>query len=148
MTSVKEAHGTCLCGAVHLTVKAMSQQVGACHCNMCRKWSGGPFFAVDCGNGVDFEGDENISVFSSSDWAERGFCCKCGTHLFYRLKQNQQHFIPVGLLEESDTLIFEEQVFIDEKPSFYSFANKTHNLTGQELFDKFMNEETQEAPDR
>jgi len=34
--------------------------------------------AVDCGEDVAFEGEENISVFSSSEWAERGFCNKCG----------------------------------------------------------------------
>lgn len=147
MTSIKTSQGSCLCGAVHLTVKAMSQNVGACHCNMCRKWSGGPFLAVDCGDGVIFEGNENISVFSSSDWAERGFCHNCGTHLFYRLKQNQQHFIPIGLLEESDSLVFDHQVFIDEKPPFYGFENKTHNMTGQELFDQFMKAENQEASD-
>lgn len=138
MTPVKEAQGSCLCGAVQLTIKAMSQQIGACHCNMCRQWSGGPLLAVDCGDDVVLAGDENIAVFNSSDWAERGFCRQCGTHLFYRLKQNQQHFIPVGLLTESDTLVFDHQVFIDEKPSYYDFANKTHNMTGQELFDQFM----------
>lgn len=137
MASVKASHGHCLCGAVKITVEAMSQNVGACHCSMCRTWAGGPLLAVDCGDSIEFSGHEHVAVFNSSDWAERGFCRTCGTHLFYRLKQNGQHFIPVGLLEESGTLIFDHQVFIDEKPTYYCFANKTHDMTGQELFEQF-----------
>lgn len=31
----------------------------------------------------------------------------------------------------------ESQVFIDEKPAYYEFTNKTKNLTGAELFALF-----------
>jgi hypothetical protein len=92
---------------------------------------------IACGTAVSFGGEENVSVFDSSAWAERGFCSKCGTHLFYRLKETGQHMIPVGLFESDDKLVFESQVFIDEKPGFYSFANETKNMTGAELFAKF-----------
>lgn len=92
---------------------------------------------VDCGPAVSFEGDEHVSVFDSSEWAERGFCRECGTHLFYRLKGTGQHMIPVGLFEGEDNLVFKSQVFIDEKPAFYSFANETQDMTGAELFAKY-----------
>ncbi|NIT13149.1 MAG: GFA family protein, partial [Candidatus Dadabacteria bacterium] len=52
---------------------------------MCRKWCGGPLMAVNCGTDVTFEGEDNITVYDSSSWAERGFCSGCGSHLFYRL---------------------------------------------------------------
>ena len=29
------------------------------------------------------------------------------------------------------------QIFIDEKPAYYDFANKTHNMTGAEVFAQF-----------
>jgi hypothetical protein len=101
---------------------------------MCRKWGGGPLLAVDCGADVVIEGEENVGVYDSSQWAERGFCTRCGTHLFYRLKQNQQYHIPAGLLDGCDDLVFESQVFIDEKPGYYAFANETKNMTGAEIF--------------
>jgi hypothetical protein len=132
-----EHHGTCLCGAVRVAAKTKSNNIGACHCTMCRKWGGGPIFAVECGSEVDFEGAEHISIFNSSEWAERGFCRKCGTHLFYRLKLEGHYAIPVGLFDGSDEWIFAEQIFIDQKPSFYSFAEKTKNLTGEEVFAQF-----------
>jgi hypothetical protein len=101
---------------------------------MCRRWGGGPFMEIDCGADVDIGGEDNVSVFDSSDWAERGFCRNCGTHLFYRLKGSGQHMVPVGLFEDSASLVFKGQVFVDEKPEYYEFANKTKDLTGAEIF--------------
>jgi hypothetical protein len=132
-----EHRGTCLCGAVRVAAKTKSNNIGACHCTMCRKWGGGPLFSLECGSEVDFEGAEHISVFSSSEWAERGFCRECGTHLFYRLKQEGRYEIPVGLFDGSDEWRFAEQIFIDEKPFFYSFAEKTKNRTGEEVFAQY-----------
>ena len=134
MANELEKQGSCLCGAVKVSAKAKSNHVDACHCNMCRKWTGGPLLAIQCGGDVNFEGSENISVFSSSEWAERGFCSKCGTHLFYRLKEANYYAIPAGLLDDEESFVLELQIFIDEKPSFYSFANKTKNMTGEEVF--------------
>lgn len=144
MTNEVERRGSCLCGAVSVAIKTKSNNVDACHCNMCRKWTGGaPLFAIECSGDVNFEGDENISVFDSSEWAERGFCSKCGTHLFYRLKQQQYYAVPVGLLDESENFVLEQQIFIDQKPHFYTFANETKNMTGEEVFAQFLASENE-----
>ncbi len=132
-----QGKGSCLCGAVGVMAKNISNNVGACHCGMCRKWCGGPLMAVNCGAEVSFKGEENITVYDSSYWAERGFCGKCGSHLFYRLKQTGQHIIPAGVFDDQDSFIFDNQVFIDKKPSFYSFANKTNDMTEAEVFEKY-----------
>jgi hypothetical protein len=137
MAGETERRGSCLCGAVRIAIKTTSKSVSACHCNMCRKWGGGPLFAIECGSDVQFDGTDNISVFSSSVWAERGFCCTCGSHLFYRLKQEGHYAVPVGLLDDGEPWVFDQQIFIDEKPSFYSFANQTKNLTGAEVFAQY-----------
>jgi len=92
---------------------------------------------VACGSTVIIDGEEFVSIYDSSEWAERGFCSKCGTHLFYRLKQGQQHMVPVGLFDDDEQLVFESQVFIDSKPSYYEFSNSTKNMTGAELFAKY-----------
>ena len=137
MTDENKRTGSCLCGAVRVTATNPSNKVGACHCGMCRKWGGGPFMEIDCGTDVTFDGEENITVYNSSSWAERGFCRKCGSHLFYRLKENRQYMIAVGLFDDQDGLVFESQVFIDKKPSFYSFANKTNNMTEAEILELY-----------
>jgi len=92
---------------------------------------------MSCGSDVTIDGEDFVSVYDSSEWAERGFCRKCGTHLFYRLKEGQQHMVPVGLFEDDADLVFESQVFIDSKPGFYEFTNKTQDMTGAELFAKY-----------
>lgn len=137
MSDISAAQGSCLCGAVHLSAKAVSHQVGACHCSMCRKWTGGPLLAVDCGSDVVFDGQDNIATFDSSAWAERGFCKKCGSHLFYRLKAQNQYIVPVGLFDNLASFVFDHQIFIEEKPAFYAFANETKNMTGAEVFAQF-----------
>ncbi len=115
----------------------MSIHAGTCHCGMRRKWAGGPLLAVDCGTEVSFSGEEYIKVYSSSDWAERGFCGQCTSHLFYRLKENNQHIMPVGLFKKLDDIEFDHLVFIDDIPKYYDFANKTKNITGGKVFTQF-----------
>ena len=137
MNSTIEASGSCLCGAIKVAAKTMDPKVGACHCNMCRKWTGGVFLVVDCKKEVEFSGKENITTFSSSDWAERGFCSKCGTHLFYRLKESNQHFMSPELFDDNTKFHFSHQIFIEEKPEYYAFANETENMTGEEVFAQF-----------
>ncbi len=134
MSNANVAQGSCLCGAVNLSTTSMNNHVAACHCSMCRKWGGGPLLGVECESDLSFSGKENIGVYQSSEWAERGFCKKCGSHLFYRFKKNHHYYIPVGIFDNSEGLVFEHQVFIDEKPEYYSFANETKNMTGAEIF--------------
>ena len=129
--------GSCLCGSVKVKAPEVSSKVWACHCSTCRKWGGGPFMSVDCGFDVTFEGKENISVYDSSKWAERGFCKNCGSHLFYRIKSNKQYSMPVGIFDKNEGYTFDIQVFIEEKPKYYCFSNETRKLTGEEAFSEF-----------
>ncbi len=130
--------GTCLCGSVTFKTDAPLDTFGACHCSMCRKWGGGPYLEVECkGAGVKIEGEENVSVFKSSDWAERGFCKNCGTHLFYRVAAMNQYHVPLGLFGDAVSPEFNLQVFIDKKPDYYSFNQETKNFTEAEVFEMF-----------
>lgn len=137
MSESFEVSGQCLCGAVRLTARVARPVVDACHCSMCRRWSGGPMMAVEADGEVAFEGEGNVAVHASSDWAERGFCRQCGTHLFYRLKAHVHYALPVGLLDTPLDWAFKTEIFVDEKPGFYEFANETRRMTGQEVFEAF-----------
>ena len=133
-TSLK---GHCLCGAIQVEAHNVAPHIGACHCEMCRRWTTSPMQTIDCGTDVSFQGEEHIGVYSSSDWAERGFCKQCGSALFYRIKQSGHHFMAAGLFSNLDGFVFDHEVFIDEKPEFYSFANNTQKMTGEEVFAYF-----------
>jgi hypothetical protein len=46
MSETTERRGHCLCGAIQIAAKTAGNRVGACHCNMCRRWGGGPFMEM------------------------------------------------------------------------------------------------------
>lgn len=140
MSNTLKTSGSCLCGEVTVHAQSASLDVGACHCSMCRKWTGGPLLAIDCNTNVSFSGEDNISTYASSDWAERGFCAKCGSHLYYKLKLNGQYIVPAGLFDNETAFNFDHQIFIEEKPTYYDFANNTKNMTGEEVFAQFSGE--------
>jgi len=127
--------GHCLCGAVKFTANE-AKDIGVCHCGFCRRWGGGPLLAVHCGSGVAFDGGDNITVFASSEWAERGFCKRCGTHLYYKLLPTGEYFVPAGAFDSDDFRIA-TQIYVDRKPDYYSLANQTPMLTEQQVLDQF-----------
>lgn len=131
------ATGSCLCKAVSFQFPIKEKIFDACHCGMCRKWTGGPAMMVDASLGIKFQGEEFVSVYESSEWAERGFCKKCGTHLFYRLKEGNFLNVPFGTIDNSDDFEFKVQIFIDKKPNNYNFAEKTEQLTEAQVFAMF-----------
>lgn len=136
-----KASGKCLCGSIELEVELSNTEVAACHCSMCRTWSGGPLLAVDGGDSLKISDESSVSKYQSSEWAERGFCANCGTHLFYLLKPANQYHLPAGLLDIDSEYSFTHQIFIDEKPEYYCFSNETQNMTGAEVFAHFESEQ-------
>lgn len=131
----KASLGKCLCEKIKIHVDEMNPSLGACHCDTCRKWSAGPFLAVQC-NGIRIEGQDFMGIYNSSDWGERGFCKNCGSILFYRSKDHKFYSISSELFNTPE-FTFETQIFIDRKPKYYEFANKTHTMTGAEVFAAF-----------
>lgn len=128
-------NGHCLCGSVRL-VSPAAREIGACHCGFCRRWGGGPLLAVHCGPDVQVEGIDHVSVYSSSEWAQRAFCSQCGTHLYYKLLGTGEYFVPAGLFDGSDFELV-SQIYVDNKPSYYEFANQTPMLTEQQVIEQF-----------
>lgn len=128
--------GECLCGAVKFKTDDAEQEHILCHCKMCQRWSGGPFITISATN-VIFEGEENLSRFQSSPWAERGFCNKCGSSLFYRRSKSDQYSMCIGVFDETDDFVMDEEIFIDRKPASYSFAGDHPRLTEAEAMAKY-----------
>ena len=145
MAGTSPMQGGCLCGAVRFTAAPKDREVGACHCSMCRKWTAGPFMVLDCTDTMKIEDTSSLGVYRSSEWAERCFCKKCGTALCYRLVGTGQHYVSAEAFDDRSGYALMSQVFIDEKPSYYDFANKTHNMTGAEVFAAFAPPEAGQA---
>lgn len=128
--------GACLCGAVKFSATAAGPDVVACHCDMCRRWSAGPYMELTC-QSVTFEDKEHIGRIRSSEWAERGFCTKCGSNLFYHIVDSSDYQMAAGLFDDQSMLRMSLQVFTDRRPDFYEFANKTKMMTEAEVIAMF-----------
>ena len=57
--------------------------------------------------------------------------------LFYRLVDKGFYAVSAEAFDERGGFAFTSQIFIDEKPAYYDFANQTHNMTGAEVFAAF-----------
>lgn len=130
--------GHCLCGAVRFTATPQRMDMGVCHCSMCRRWSGGTFMAVDCGSSVKVEDDSRLGIYTSSDWGERVFCKSCGTTLFWRMRDGSDTVVAAQAFEDPGAFSFASQIYIDEKPENYDFANETRKMTGPEFLAAIM----------
>lgn len=126
------ATGTCLCGAVRFEADGVETHIHSCHCGMCRRWSGGPLLAAGVGS-VRFEGEDKITRYQSSAWAERGFCSACGSNLFYRLKETDQYVLCTGAFDDESAFELVGEIYIDEKPPGYGFAGDHPRQTGEEF---------------
>ncbi|WP_136657013.1 GFA family protein [Nitratireductor sp. XY-223] len=127
----------CLCGAVRFSAVPANANTSVCHCHMCQRWAAGPFFGVHCRDTVEFETSDDLERFESSQWAERGFCRKCGTSLFWNLRGKADYHVSLTAFEPRPDAKFTDEIFIDEKPDCYAFANDTKKLTGAQVFAMF-----------
>jgi len=141
MASGHEVTGRCLCGAVRYHAALKNLEIGACHCSMCRRWTSGPLLAVEPEGAVVFDNEEQIGAYCASEWGERGFCRTCGTNLFWRMQDGSHVVICAGTLDDASGLRLTTEIFVDEKPAYYDFANETNKLTGQQVFEMFAPEQ-------
>ncbi|WP_373635809.1 GFA family protein [Yoonia sp. SS1-5] len=131
-----------MCGAVSVTVKTPGEQLHACHCDQCRNWTGSMLLSVSAPvDQVDLTGP--VKTFRSSDWAERGWCDRCGTSLFYRTTDPEQAYygLATGLFPNAGDLPLKLEYFIDNKPDGYAFSGDHQRMTKAETLAKFAPDE-------
>lgn len=124
--------GQCLCGAVSITVHGMRGEVDICHCTMCQRW-GGVFYAGVKGDRAEVNGEEAVTIYRSSRWAERAFCKHCGSNLWYCFTPTGNRSFLAGLFDLPAGFGIEQQIFVDEKPDWYDLAQASPMKTGPEI---------------
>ena len=129
--------GGCLCGAVSFAGALRKGRVlDACHCSMCRRWSGSPFLGVELSSFKVNDGSV-VNRYRSSDWAERWSCKRCGSALVYKFLPGDWFTVGYGFLDDQTGYEFTTEIYIDEKPDAYAFANDTCKMTGAEVIAAF-----------
>lgn len=81
------ASGGCLCGAVRFTARFPSKWVAHCHCTRCQRAHGAPFvtWAGFKAERVAIEDpDQALRWHEGLAGAQRGFCSRCGSPMFFR----------------------------------------------------------------
>ena len=74
--------GACLCGSVKIRVGRHRAEIGACHCDRCRIWSGA-LFAVFAAPPEAVTVTGPVTTYPG-EIAERAFCGICGSNLWMR----------------------------------------------------------------
>lgn len=109
--------GHCLCGAVTITLAGEHDpRVGACHCRMCQRWSGGLFLCFNARAGaVTVTGE--VARFRSSAFAERAFCPRCGSHLWFNDVEEgaepENYELMPGLFDAARSWPLRSEIYVD-----------------------------------
>ncbi len=126
--------GKCLCGAVTVTITPKEPTLHACHCGMCRRWTGSALVGTAVApDSISFEGP--VRSRQSSDWAARDWCDACGSTLWYRVTIPEHAFyhVAAGLFENAGGMELTSEIFIDRKPSGYAFSGDHEVKTQAEM---------------
>lgn len=124
--------GHCLCGAVTITLTGTHKEIDVCHCEMCARWGGAMYAGLES-DGFAVTGEDSISTYQSSEWAERAFCSKCGSNLWYRFKPTGACTFVAGLFDVPDGFGIKQQIFVDEKPDWYDLVQQSPMKTGADI---------------
>ena len=94
-------HGGCLCGTVRYEAKPVSREGYYCHCRMCQLAFGNTRAAF-----LNLRKDEvrwtgaAPSCYSSSKFAKRGFCGRCGTPMSFEYLDSERMDLSIGSLDD------------------------------------------------
>jgi len=93
--------GGCQCGRVRYALYTEPIKADICHCRMCQRALGNLFMAVASVKQSDFAWTRGEpATYRSSSAAERGFCGRCGTPLYFRYVAEDIILPTLGSLDE------------------------------------------------
>ena len=101
------AAGACLCGAVGFVATLPSRWVAHCHCSRCRRAHGAAFVTfvgLDADKVELRDADARLTWYRAETGAERGFCARCGSTLFFRSSRwpGELHAALANFVDEVD----------------------------------------------
>ena len=123
--------GGCLCGAVRYQVTGPLRDVINCHCSMCQRLHGafGPHSKAR-NTSISITNDTGLGWYKTSDIAQRGFCRKCGSSLFWQPFGQDATGIVAGSLDDASHLKTIGHIFVEEKCAFYEISDDLPQYSG------------------
>ncbi len=117
--------GSCLCKSVTYEVSGPLRSSVACHCVQCRKTSGHYVSATQAPSGqLLITKDTTLIWYQSSEKAQRGFCNRCGSSLFWRHEDDGGAVsIMSGTLDGPTGLKTEKHIYVADKGDYYDITD-------------------------
>lgn len=123
--------GRCKCGAIRYRVAAAPTYVGNCHCDDCRRATGGTSVPWIGAKPENFEVTRGaIQEFESSPGIFRGFCPACGSSLTFRGEGWNDIGITIATLEDPNVVTPQSNVFLKEKLHWLKINEEMRNYDG------------------
>lgn len=115
--------GRCHCGAVRYEADVFLGGAYYCHCTTCRNSSGQPTeIAVPVKIGSLQWTKGAPDHFTSSDWAQRGFCKQCGSRLIFSPLDADDEWLvnlAIGSLDKPETVTPSMHIFENSRLPWY-----------------------------
>ena len=100
--------GSCACKAVQYAVDGRIKSVVNCHCNLCKKITGGAFETIALVSERNLEitsGEDYLIRYALTENADKYFCRVCGTPIYNQNKRVPGNsMIHVGSLDAPNSL--------------------------------------------
>ena len=117
--------GGCQCGGVRYEVRGRLREVIACHCVQCRRTSGHFVAATACRRETfTLVKAQSLKWYSCVPGFRRGFCCECGSSLFFEEEGGNRVSIAAGSLDEPQGLKIAAHIFASEAGDYYSIDDR------------------------
>lgn len=118
--NAEKLSGGCLCSAVRYELTPPLRPVVACHCGQCRRTSGNFVTATRVARErFALTADSGLSWYRSSPRAERGFCARCGSSLFWRADGLDTISIMAGTIDGDTGLRTAAHICVADKGDYY-----------------------------
>ncbi len=115
--------GSCQCGGVSFEITGELRPVVACHCSQCRKTSGHFWAATTApSDNIEIQGYTYLKWFRASPTARRGFCCNCGSSMFWHEVGTDEWSIAAGCFD-TELPALSRHIHTASKGSYYEIAD-------------------------
>ena len=107
--------GRCLCGNVKIKVDGAPENIRVCHCRLCQKTMGSPYFARALFLQEHISLSGKTESHPSSNYLKRVFCPTCGTTIGAWRKNGTAAGLTLAIFDDRNAYQPTEHIWTSEK---------------------------------